>query len=378
MLRLSSCEAPNGKVKSKSAKNRDSGGYASKDRRTSGGDRRSTASKRNNNDDPTSITIDINRQDISQPETSPTSGATDRSFQRMFACDLSQLPAESSDLIDDDPNSVFLDESEPHISPKNGNGLNYIESAEVHNVSAENTPNTGASNRRPSVVPIVVASGSPQSNVDNELQPAEENPSIEITTTKPEYTHQDSIDSIGINQYFQTTKSSLLSAMSEPGPYARPLSRRGSRDSTPEQGEEFADNESVDSLQPLGDTESPHHGQLAQKNPEITFDQLSSDNEDEEPNELYHKLNEEEEEVKEEPPTEQDVNYANSDSDDELLNESRMLERHAYERLEESPLPSPSKNNNNNSIDSTILVKTKSLEEAANDLAEEIPDEDLR
>lgn len=398
---LSSCEAPNGKVKSKSITSRASVISTSKDRRTSSGDRRSTtrSSKRsnNNNEDLTSITIDINRQDISisQPETSPASGATDsRSFQRMFACDLSQLPAESCDLIDDqDPDAVFfedgseIDPATNQTSPKYNNGFahNYVENVEIHNASMENAPNV---NKRPPlpIVPIVIASGS-QFSIDKEPPPLEIQ--VPVVDTKPEYMHQDSTDSVGINQYFDgpAQKSPLLTLIQE-DPFKRPLSRRGSRDSPVEQGiEEFEDNESTDSL-PLGDkgNESPQNIPTTSKNPEITFEQSSSDESEDETNELYHKLNEEEENEENREKVKNaksEEKHYSSESDDEQLNENRMLDRHAYERLEESPLPSPSIYTNNNSVGhNKDLPKKKSSEEVVNDLAERVPsdyeEEDLR
>ncbi|KAI6177423.1 hypothetical protein M3Y97_00905400 [Aphelenchoides bicaudatus] len=391
---LATCEAPNGKVKSTSIKSRASGNSSSKDRRTSSADRRSTthSSKRsnNNNEDLTSITIDTNRQDLSQPETSPASCATDsRSFQRMFACDLSQLPAED-DLIDEqDPDAVFLDEPfEAQISPKQ---QSYIENAEIHSHSVDNTPNV-SNNRRPQpIVPIVnIASGS-QFSIDKD---------VDKEADKPEDVAGKIWISNGINKYFQQTKSPLLSAISEM-PFDRPLSRRGSRDSTPEKGhEEFDDDVSVDSLQPWGDKPSESPQQRRQMpNPEITFDQSSSESEDE-TNEVYHKLKEDDDqrdlkteeeldktdETKElngenEPSKEKSEHVEQRDecsgSDEELLNENRMLERHSYQRLEESPLPSPSIYTNNNSVDNKLL-KTKSSEDAVNNLNEEIDEEDLR
>lgn len=188
-----------------------------------------------------------------------------------------------------------------------------------------------------------------------------------------------------------------MSAINEANPYDRPLSRRGSRDSTPEKGhEEFEDTLSVESLEPLGDTSgSPQN--RSQIPPEITFEQSSSDESEDESNELYHKLKEEEDEPKaeqkveekEEPKAElkEGPNKLEKeecfDSDEELLNENRMMERHAYERLEESPLPSPSIYTNNNSVaNNNSPLKTKSTEEAVNNLSEEMPDdgeeEDLR
>jgi hypothetical protein len=147
---------------------------------------------------------------------------------------------------------------------------------------------------------------------------------------------------------------------------------------------------STDSLQPLGDkSESPQNRQQAP--PEITFEQSSSDESEDESNEVYHKLKEEEEmqkpvqtEVKKVDSAEKQkaepIKEEYSGSDEELLNENRMMERHAYERLEESPLPSPSIYTNNNSVGNNL--KTKSGEDAANNLSENIPDdyeeEDLR
>jgi hypothetical protein len=342
---LLSCEVPNGKIKSKSITSRASANSSTKDKRSI--TQSSKKSNNNNNDELTSITIDINQQNISQPETSPVSGATDtRSFQRMFACDLSQLPAENSELLDDDMD--FFEEGD--IMDSN----NYAENVEVHNTLLENATNK-------SLPPIVIASGS-QFSINKETPNTNE-------LEEPTIMHQDSSDSLGLNRYFQTTKSPLLSAIVEADPFTRPLSRRGSRESTPEQGEEFADNLSTDSLQPLGDKGESPQNKMANKNPEITFELSSSEDENDQP---YHQLDEDAE-IKEKSKTTSDEHY--SSGDEERSDEHRMLDRHAYERLEESPPLSPTVDTKN----SLPQVSLKSNSDEVVDMAEQTSDyEDLR
>ncbi|KAI6229365.1 hypothetical protein M3Y95_00523500 [Aphelenchoides besseyi] len=423
---LATCEAPNGKVKSKNILSRASitSGILSnnKDRRisaTSGANgRRSTqqshSSARNQHGDEneTSIALDVvsskntakrsgtvgsSPSDGTSPLPPSSAGFDTRSFQRMFACDLSQLPAENSELIEEraedelDEDGVFLDDVISRTSPAAVNMYNEMAPAEVHQqspiilepTSHPSTKDTTSITIEPiersmPPPPIVIKCGS-QFSIDKvdetyvTCAAPKTSTSSGVSVQRPDYQHQDSSDSIVItansfNPPPAPMKPPLIGLLSVDDetmrglgiPYQRPLSRRGSRDSTPEQGNEEFDEDSSEEEDeaPIGDTvlaSVPEDSTISvvnsngRKPKETTW---SSDSEEEETNEAYHALKEEDEDVvlKETPKQTRNADnrwnpreptgLSSADSADE--EEQCMFDRHAYERLEESPLPSPS------------------------------------
>ncbi|CAD5216649.1 unnamed protein product [Bursaphelenchus okinawaensis] len=308
----------------------------------------------------------------SQPSSPPPSANTDtRSFQRMFACDMSQLPAESLD--DGYSGEVFLEESisqeaieSPNVfySQQQNNSQNnfyvgsvcnshqnsHVFNPETEgNVISHNSPPLETLQMVQRAVPIVVENmGSepklnydendnhiheppppaPKMEIKNELAEVENEesppPNVHVSIMEPEYneielpvphfevskTPRGSLDNEKDQQNIENNheelklSNSLLDAITHNGPYERPLSRRGSRDSPREEGEEEVVNEKCATPPPIGDRGMPL------KIPQLSIDfadddiitkpknkryaDWSSDSEDE-TNEPYQTLAEEDE-----------------------------------------------------------------------------------
>lgn len=253
-------------------------------------------------------------------------------YQRMFICDPSQLPDES----------ILLEEVEPGESS----------GSPSENIEADDT-----SEPSPSALPSVVL--------------VQSNSHVEITPEK--------------NNNKQQAGTTFLGSANNV-PYERPLSRRGSRVSTPEQGEEYTETRE-DTPQPLGDDvfESPkevpavtiaiNDTAVAKASAAHKFSHWSSDSEPE-TNEVYQKLDESDEDVvlpKAEKKTrtkkasdrtrERSLHSESSESEEE-----DVLDRHQYERLQESPLPPTTVKEPPIALDSTLQYNHDSLNHSDLDL----------
>jgi hypothetical protein len=253
-----------------------------------------------------------------------------RSFNRMFACDPSQLPAEyhrqSAEQQQDDDSVNILMPSPPS--------------------SAKSMLPTKEDPIMPSV--ILVSSGTPDFIAP---QPV---PKIEMLVDSPE--------PFSSNQQESTHASvaaSLLETNPTFNPYERPLSRRGSRNSTPEEGEEYVEDDREDTPPPLGDeaiiaeklenlpnADAP----VARSHTAHKFGHWSSDEDSE--NEVYQRLSEVSEgeegggdfeestkrkKRKIQKNASSDLESVTSDEEEKGIDEEEALERHQYERLQESP-----------------------------------------
>jgi hypothetical protein len=306
---LSDCEKRNGKPKSTSIASRES--ISSENRRIK----------------KTSEVITPTLKTPTYDDDQPSLDA--RSFNRMFACDPSQLPAEyhrKSTEQDDDSVNILLP------SPLS---------------TAKSIIPTKDDSSMPSV--IFISSGTPDTIRQNV-------PKIEMLVDSPEPTH------IKIEP---THAPALLETTPIFNPYERPLSRRGSRNSTPEEGEEFAEDRE-DTPQPLGDEASivqklenlpkPPPADVVNDEPNVAkshtahkFGHWSSDSESE--NEVYQRLSEVSEGEEDEANNKRkkrkirknassDFESMTSEEEDKNIDEEEVLERHQYERLQESPTPS--------------------------------------
>lgn len=154
-------------------------------------------------------------------------------------------------------------------------------------------------------------------------------------------------------------------------PYERPLSRRGSRESTPEQGVEGGGSSREDTPLPIGD-EFANLAKTKNKNKRQLENSWTSESEEEDEDqeiEVYHPLkmmSDDEEQQLANHHNSNNNNIGNveivvnnynstakpyasysagsSDSEDcqhEEAKEQKMLDRYQYERLQESPLPPP-------------------------------------
>jgi large-conductance mechanosensitive channel len=251
-----------------------------------------------------------------------------RSFNRMFACDPSQLPAEyHRQLAEQDDDSVNILMPSPPSSARSM-------------VPTKEEPTM------PSV--ILVSSGTP------DFIAAPTVPKSEMLVDSPEpFTNQQEASNAA-------AAASLLETNVGFNPYERPLSRRGSRNSTPEEGEEYAEEDREDTPPPLGDEASiveklenlpKNEPPVARSHTAHKFGHWSSDSESE--NEVYQRLSEvsEGEEGAEENANtttkrkkrkiqknaSSDLESVTSDEEDKGIDEEEALERHQYERLQESP-----------------------------------------
>uniref|UniRef100_A0A1I7S9I7 SEA domain-containing protein n=1 Tax=Bursaphelenchus xylophilus TaxID=6326 RepID=A0A1I7S9I7_BURXY len=402
-----------------------------------------SSTKRSTGDD---NSIGICDLQTSQPSSPPPSANTDtRSFQRMFACDMSQLPAESLD--DGYSGEVFLEESisqeaieSPNVFYKQqqnnshnnfyvGSTCNSHQSSHIFNIEGEtnsinhNYPSFEAQQLVQRAVPIVVETmGSepklnydendnhihdppppaPEMQIKNELaeveneeqsppppehETAEQNKGIEYSEIElpvPAFevskTPRGSLDNDKEQEKEERShepvklSTSLLDAITHDGPYERPLSRRGSRDSPHEDGEEELYNERGATPPPIGDRGVPLKiPQLSidfaddiLSKPKRRYADWSSDSEDES-NEPYQPLAEEDEleleetmrnnkedglnidEVPERPlsrncaPRElEDIDYYSSSSESEIEDvqeEDQENTDRPYERLSEVTTP---------------------------------------
>uniref|UniRef100_A0A914XYY7 Uncharacterized protein n=1 Tax=Panagrolaimus superbus TaxID=310955 RepID=A0A914XYY7_9BILA len=242
----------------------------------------------------------------------------------MFACDPSQLPAEyhrKSTEQDDDSVNILLPSP-----PSSARSI----------IPIKDDPTV-----------IFISSGTPDTLRQNV-------PKIEMLVDSPEPL-QNKIEPSHIPTLLETTPIF--------NPYERPLSRRGSRNSTPEEGEEFAEDRE-DTPQPLGDEasivqkleklESLPQAELpeppvARSHTAHKFGHWSSDSESE--NEVYQRLSEvsegEEDELNKKRKKRKirknassDLESMTSEEEEKIIDEEEILERHQYERLQESPTPS--------------------------------------
>lgn len=266
-----------------------------------------------------------------------------RSFARMFAFDPSSLPPE----ID-----VYEDEEQAH------------EASRPHSTTSMQLQNNEEiENTLPSV--ILAPSMSQNEKLVNDLK--------QFGTF------------LAANEYSPFERPTSRVGNRKDIDFARPLSRRGSRSSTPEQGVEETDTRE-DTPLPLGDdqvqeainTVLPVPDIIVRSNTAHKFDHWSSDSEPEQI-EVYQPLDEVSDEEKDIPEKtniedknkniklmdKSSKNPTNSESEesansDEEPDEATMLDRHQYERLQESPIPQTTFNHDDQStidIDSTLLYE---------------------
>jgi hypothetical protein len=247
----------------------------------------------------------------------------------MFACDPSQLPAEyhrqSAEQQQDDDSVNILMPSPP--------------------LSARSMLPTKEDSTMPSV--IFVSSGTP------DLIAPKTVPKIEMLVDSPEPFSSNQQEST----IHPTIAASLLETNPTFNPYERPLSRRGSRNSTPEEGEEYVEDDREDTPPPLGDEATiveklenlpQPDAPVARSHTAHKFGHWSSDEDSE--NEVYQRLSEvsEGEEGDAEEGTKRkkrkiqknassDLESVTSDEEEKGIDEEEALERHQYERLQESP-----------------------------------------
>lgn len=293
-----------------------------------------------------------------------------RSFQRMFACDLSQLPAESfsAESTGDDVSNL----QHASISP-----LSQLPDADGTNAEILHTAyNPSSSPTRYAQPPPIVIASSSHSNLQSRYTSA---PSTEREQKAPpqnipqtSYMRWDSNDSIPLDtSAFNSTRPApeeSSSGLAAPV-FARPLSRRGSRDSPIEQGkEEFSDDFGGDDFdeRPLGDSgivlgKEAERTQLAAPNDDELRSTSDSDD-DESSAHVYHALAERangDEDDHSEPSSVETALQVKSGArsertptqssiespvgiDNASSRRRQMSERGGYQRLQESPAPTSS------------------------------------
>uniref|UniRef100_A0A7E4W0P7 CUB domain-containing protein n=1 Tax=Panagrellus redivivus TaxID=6233 RepID=A0A7E4W0P7_PANRE len=249
-----------------------------------------------------------------------------RAFLRMFACDPSSMPMEAS--IDF---GVETDEPYYHTSSLGGTNSQPTKDEDV----------------MPSV--ILVSSDTPpiEHEHNNNVESEPVIPIIAMNSPEPpaKIEPKNSI----IPNFVPSAAATLLDTSTGFNPFDRPLSRRGSRTSTPEEGEECADDDREDTPQPLGDGDATLKAaseslQQAQTHLDPNKETWSSDSEPD--NEVYQRLSESElnkdddddDEIEEpETPWKKRNNSSDVDSEVELDTkddeEEEMLNRHQYEHI---------------------------------------------
>uniref|UniRef100_A0AC34RJ28 Uncharacterized protein n=1 Tax=Panagrolaimus sp. JU765 TaxID=591449 RepID=A0AC34RJ28_9BILA len=312
--KLLNYEKPNGKLKGNSITSRDSLSSSRKGKKSSG---------------IRTPTIELKTPTFEDDR--PSLDA--RSFTRMFACDPSQLPAEYM-----------------YVSPE---GDNQSEDVLLHSPPLSKKHSSPITQEGPQIPSMILVSAStpipPELGFDSSSK-------TELQLQQPPFKQN--------KQEILVTGTSLLNTNQVYNPYERPLSRRGSRNSTPEQGEEFAvDREETPS--PLGDEEADtfiadkvEEENVPSVQPDIVKNEHWSSDSDSE-NEVYQRLSEasegedDERMLNDERQTTKkwknlpknnssDVESNFSDEDETTKTEEEMLEGHNYKRLQESPVPAVS------------------------------------
>uniref|UniRef100_A0A1I7XVW5 Protein virilizer n=1 Tax=Steinernema glaseri TaxID=37863 RepID=A0A1I7XVW5_9BILA len=225
-----------------------------------------------------------------------------RRIQQMFAYDPSQLPAEPS--FDEDEDYGIGREGGLRVEPKS-------DSAKERSAEPRSEALSLPAEELPSVV--LVPSTSIHESRAGEISVADLNENYPVTEHEKE--------------------KNLLSSGYDSPPFERPRSRRGSRQSDTEAGEEGLETRELSPL-PLGDEEFPR---VTKSHTAHKFGHWSSDESDFEHSEVYGKLAEDEDDEEDLKRTVRRRRPSNSEENSE--NEDDVLERHHYERLQESPMP---------------------------------------
>uniref|UniRef100_A0A915D3P3 Uncharacterized protein n=1 Tax=Ditylenchus dipsaci TaxID=166011 RepID=A0A915D3P3_9BILA len=269
-----------------------------------------------------------------------------KKYQNMFACDPSQLPQEVFHMSE-----MVKPIEDKHYQTKGKSSQSDLDDDDAFLPEAPfQTTNRQSVSGTVNLPSVILVSSISQENVP------EKNNNKKLELYPP---------SAGAAAFLDTGVKA--------NPYERPLSRRGSRESTPEQGEEeYEDNR--DTPQPIGDEvgiESMlQEGLKKDLSMTLKFKAPSSNRQnsptwtsdsgdEEETGTVYHQLENDihasdEEEVKQRAhktfnkeipvinrllPTFHSEEISDSENEYGEPNETKVLDRHHYERLQESPIP---------------------------------------